>query len=344
METQPDWKDVLSAARTLDGVAHRTPVLTSRALDQRSAATVFLKCENFQRTGSFKFRGALHAVHALAPERRRQGVITHSSGNFAQALALAARLEETTVTVVMPKDSTPAKIRASQAYGARVVLCEPVQTSRVETTEQEKRKTGATFVDSHDDPRIIAGQGTALLELVDEIRSGEDPAEDGSIDPLDVILAPVGGGGLLAGTAIAAKHLCPSSRIIGCEPAAADDAFRSLQQGRRIVDFVPRTIADGLRTPLGKLNFVVIQRLVHEIITVSESEIVDAMQWAWERLKIVIEPSSAVALAPLLVEDSRFKGSRIGVILSGGNVDLDPFFALLRANLHRGLSQDLRPL
>ncbi len=341
METQPDWKDVLSAAGTLDGIGHRTPVLTSRTLDQRSAATVFLKCENFQRTGSFKFRGAFNAVHGLAVEERRHGVITHSSGNFAQALALAAQLSETSATVVMPRDSTPAKIRASQAYGARVVLCEPVQTSRVKTTQQVQRQTGATFVDSHDDPKIIAGQGTALLELVDHVRCRKDLAEVGSIDPLDVILAPVGGGGLLAGTAIAANHLCPSCRIIGCEPAEADDAFRSLKQGRRIVDFVPRTIADGLRTPLGKLNFVVIQRLVHEIITVSESEIVDAMQWAWERLKIIIEPSSAVALAPLLKENPRFEGSRIGVILSGGNVDLDSYFASLRTDVCRGLSEDV---
>ena len=341
MEAQPDWKDVSSAAETLDGVAHRTPVFTSRTLDQRSAASVFLKCENFQRTGSFKFRGAFNAVHCLAAEQRNHGVITHSSGNFAQALALAARLSETSATVVMPKDSTPAKIRASQAYGARVVLCEPVQASRVETTRRVQEQTGATFVDSHDDPKIIAGQGTVLLELVDHVRLHKDRTQEGSIDPLDVILAPVGGGGLLAGTAIAAKHLCPSCRVIGCEPAAADDAFRSLRQGQRIVDFVPRTIADGLRTPLGGLNFVVIQRLVHEIITVSESEIVDAMQWAWERLKIVIEPSSAVALAPLLASDFRFKGSRIGVILSGGNVDLDPFFASLRTTVRRGSSEDV---
>jgi len=327
MGTQPSWTDVASAARTLEGVAHRTPVLTSRTLNQIADASVFLKCENFQRTGSFKFRGAFTAVHSLGDEQRKMGVITHSSGNFAQALALAARLEGIVATVIMPEDSTPAKKRASRAYGARIVLCEPTQASRVETTHQEQVRTGATFVDSHDDANIIAGQGTASVELVEQIGSNTPSPRSGSLPPLDVVLAPVGGGGLLAGTAIAVKHLCPASQVIGCEPSEADDAFRSLQTGQRIVDFVPRTIADGLRTPLGQLNFAVIQRLVDQIITVSEEAIVDAMHWAWERLKIVIEPSSAVALAPLLEARSRFRDARVGVILSGGNVDLDRFFA-----------------
>ncbi len=329
MDKQPDWSDVVSATRILAGVAHRTPVITSRTLDQLTGADIFLKCENFQRTGSFKFRGAFTAVRSLDAQQRRYGVITHSSGNFAQALALAARLEGIPATVIMPDNSTPAKQRASHGYGARVVPCEPVQASRVETTRREQRKSGATFVDSHDDARIIAGQGTAVVELVEQIESLGITQGSGSAHHLDMVLAPVGGGGLLAGTAIAAKHLCPASRVIGCEPSAADDAFRSLQEGRRIVDFVPRTIADGLRTPLGKMNFIVIRNLVDEIITVSEAEIVDAMHWAWERLKIIIEPSSAVALAPLLASPSRFQGTRIGVVLSGGNVDLDRFFAAM---------------
>ncbi|MBN1857616.1 pyridoxal-phosphate dependent enzyme [Candidatus Bipolaricaulota bacterium] len=329
MDTLPEWSDVLSATRILDGIAHRTPVLTCRTLDHLTGAHVFLKCENFQRTGSFKFRGAFTAVRSLDAKQRRHGVITHSSGNFAQALALAARLEGITATVIMPEDSTPAKLRASRGYGARVILCKPVQASRVEATRREQQKSGATFVDSHDDARIIAGQGTAVFELVEQIQSTEATRDHRSASPLDVVLAPVGGGGLLAGTAIAAKHLCPALRVIGCEPSAADDAFRSLQEGRRIVDFVPRTIADGLRTPLGEMNFAVIRSLVDEIITVSEAEIVGAMRWAWERLKVIIEPSSAVALAPLLARTSRFQGDRVGVVLSGGNVDLDPFFATM---------------
>lgn len=308
------WDDVRAASERIAPHAHRTPILRSSAIDRMANAQVVFKCENLQRTGSFKFRGAFNAVASLPPKERARGVYAHSSGNHAQALALAARLHGIPAHIVMPQDSNPIKIAATEGYGAHVVRCPPTHQGRLETAARIGEETGATFVHPHDDPQVIAGQGTAARELI------EDAGD------LDVLLAPLGGGGLLSGTLIAAAHLLPGVRVIGCEPSGADDAFRSLRERRRITDFTPNTIADGLRTPLGENTFSILREHVDSIILVSEEEIVDAMRTVWERMKIVIEPSSAVAVAPLLRGEFA-GGRRIGVILSGGNVDLERFFA-----------------
>ncbi len=311
------WKEVADARKRLEGVAHMTPIFTSSSVDQMAKSNVSFKAENLQRTGSFKFRGAYNALSALTKDERKKGVITHSSGNHGQALALAARMLNERAFVVMPENAPAVKRQAVAAYGAMVITCAPTQSAREEKTREIIEQTSVVFIDSHDDLRVIAGQATATVELIEE--SG----------PFDILLAPVGGGGLIAGTAIAASHLLDGARVIGCEPAGADDAYRSLTSGQRITDFTPRTIADGLRTPLGKLNFEIMQQMVDSIVLVSEEEIVQAMRFVWERMKLIIEPSSAVAVAPLLNGAIGGNGERIGVILSGGNVDLDRFFGLL---------------
>ena len=312
------WEDIVEAKERIARFAHRTPVVTCRSVDEVSGQTVFFKCENLQRTGSFKFRGACNALAALTEEDRRLGVVTHSSGNHAQALALAARLHDTPAYVIIPKGGSRAKREAAEDYGATVIPCEPTCNSREETAKRVLNDTGATFIDSHDDKRVIAGQGTAAVELIEEV------------GPLDAILTPVGGGGLLAGTAIAASHLLPQVKVIGCEPAGADDAYRSFKSKQRVEEVTPNTIADGLRTPLGVLNFEIIGGKAHEMLRVSEDDIVLAMRFIWERMKLIIEPSSAVAVAPLLSRSLGADKKRIGVILSGGNVDLEAFFEILR--------------
>ena len=313
------WDDVRAASVRIASHAHHTPVLHSAAIDRIAGARILFKCENFQKTGSFKFRGAFNAVASLSPEERERGVYAHSSGNHAQALALAAHLHRISAHIVMPEGSNPVKVAATKEYGARVIPCPPTHRGRHETAARIGAETGATFVHPHDDPRVIAGQGTAARELIEEVGD------------LDVLLAPVGGGGLLSGTLIAAAHHLPNVRVIGCEPAGADDAHRSLRERRRITDFTPHTMADGLRTPLGENAFLIVRERVDSIVLVSEEEIVDAMRAVWERMKVVIEPSSAVAVAPLLREEFAGEELRIGVILSGGNVDLEPFFAGLAA-------------
>jgi len=310
----PTWKDVEEARRRIAGLAHRTAVMTCAAIDREAGAHVFFKCENFQKTGSFKFRGAVNAVACLSQEERSHGVITHSSGNHAQALALAAKLRGVRATVVVPENAAPVKRRATEGYGATVVPCAPTLAARKETTARLIEETGATFIHPHDDPRVIAGQGTAAWELVEEA------------GPIDLLLAPVGGGGLLSGTALAARHFLPKVQLIGCEPSGADDAYHSLKSGKRVTESVPNTIADGLRTTLGELDFAIIKAAVSDILRVSEESILNAMRFVWERMKIVIEPSSAVAVAPLLDRSLHAEGRRVGVILSGGNVDLDRFF------------------
>lgn len=310
---------VLEAQDRIASFIHRTPVLTCSTLDERAEASVFMKCENFQKTGSFKFRGACNAVASLSKSERARGVLTHSSGNYAQALALAARLHGTPAYVVMPENAPTIKKQATAGYGAKITLCPSTHVGRHETAERVREETGAIFLDSHDDPRVFAGQGTACLELIEEM--GE----------LDLILAPVGGGGLLSGTLLAAKLLLPNVSVIGCEPAGADDAARGLASGTRVVDFTPHTIADGLLTPLGENTFQIIRQLVDNIVLVSESDIVRAMRFVWERMKIIIEPSSAVAVAPLLNGTVGVTGKRVGVIVSGGNVDLNQLFELLEA-------------
>ena len=311
------WNEVSDARKRLEGIAHMTPIFTSASVDKIAKSSVSFKAESLQRTGSFKFRGAYNALSAMPEDKREKGVITHSSGNHGQALALAAKMLNERAFVIMPENAPTVKREAVAGYGAMVITCEPTQSAREEKKHELIEQTSAAFIDSHDDIHVIAGQATAAVELIEE--SG----------PFDILLAPVGGGGLLAGTAIAANHLLEGAHVIGCEPAGADDAFRSLATGERILDFTPQTIADGLCTPLGKLNFEIMQQLVDSIVLVSEEEILQAMRFVWERMKLIIEPSSAVAVAPLLSGKIGGNGERIGVILSGGNVDLEAFFSLL---------------
>lgn len=310
MTAVPTYDDVQEAATRLAGVVHHTPVLTCASLDDRVGAQIFCKCENFQRAGAFKFRGASNAVMSLSDAEARQGVATHSSGNHGAALALAARLRGVPARIVMPTNAPQSKKAAVAGYGGTIVYCEPTQEAREATLETVVRDTGAAFVHPYDNAKVIAGQGTAALELCAEVPE------------LDVILAPVGGGGLLSGTALAAAVCSPGTQIVAAEPEAADDACRSLAAGEILPANYPDTIADGLRTSLGKLTFAIIQRHVTRIVTVSEDAIVAAMRYVWERMKIVIEPSSAVPIAALLDDRLHVSGKRVGVILTGGNVDL----------------------
>jgi threonine dehydratase len=311
------FEEILLAARRLEPWAHRTPVLTSRTLDDRSGARVFVKCENLQRVGAFKFRGAMNALLQLDDAQRRAGVVTHSSGNHAQALALAGQLLGVPVTIVMPHTAPAVKRAATGGYGARIVTCEPTLASREAAVAEEVARHGFTLVHPFNDWNVIAGQGTAALELLEQA------------GPLDVVLAPVGGGGLLSGTALAVKGQAPETRVVGAEPERADDARRSLEAGSIQPSNDPRTIADGLRTSLGDRTFAVISRHVDAIVTASEAEIIEAMRFVWERMKILIEPSSAVVVAPLLTGRLSVSGQRVGIILSGGNVDVEPLFQWL---------------
>ncbi|GAB2678873.1 pyridoxal-phosphate dependent enzyme [Kribbella swartbergensis] len=311
--------DVRSAADRLAGVAHRTPVLTSRTLDERVGAHVFLKAENLQRIGAFKFRGAYNAVSRLSPEQLRYGVAAYSSGNHAQAVALAARIAGTKAVILMPEDAPPTKLAATRGYGAEVVTYDRYTQDRAALAKDVATERGLTLIPPYDDYDVMAGQGTVALELIEET------------GPLDALLVPVGGGGLMAGCATAATALAPGIRMIGVEPAAGDDHARSLAQGERVVIDVPRTIADGqaLSTP-GELTFAVNRRLLDSVALVSDDEIVAAMAFAFERLKIVLEPSGASALAAVLAGRVRPLPERVGVVLSGGNVGLDRFLELLR--------------
>jgi threonine dehydratase len=310
--------EIQQAAERIKPWAHRTPVMTSKALDARSGASIFLKCENFQRVGAFKFRGAMNAVLQLSEDERRCGVITHSSGNHAQAVALAGQLVGVPVTVVMPRNAPAVKRAATEGYGARIVTCEPTFRSREDTTAAEIERHGFTLVHPFDNWNVIAGQGTAALELLEDA------------GPLDLVICPVGGGGLLAGTALAVEGRSPEVRVMAAEPANADDARRSLQTGEIQVCENPATIADGLRTTsIGQRNFAVIKTRVSRIVAVSEQEIVETMRFVWERIKIVIEPSSAVAVAPVLNGTIDARSKSVGIILSGGNVDLSSYFTAL---------------
>jgi threonine dehydratase len=313
-----DLSDVQDAARRIRDLIHRTPVATSRTLNGRLKAEVFLKCENLQRVGAFKFRGACHALSRLSPEQRRRGVITHSSGNHAQALALAARLQSVRAVIVMPEGAPAVKVRATRdSYGAEVVFCENNQESRQETTRRLIERHGYALIHPYDNDHIIAGAGTAALELLEEVPD------------LDTIVAPVGGGGLLSGTSTAARGLNPRMRVLGAEPERADDARRSLASGRIEGNERPDTIADGLRTTLSERTFTIIRQRVDDIVTVAEPDIIEAMRFLWERMKLVVEPSGAVPLAALLAGRIPAEKRRIGLIASGGNVDLDGFFEAL---------------
>ena len=306
---EPTLAAVEHAAQRIAGCVHRTPVITSRSLDERSEAQIFVKCENLQRGGAFKARGASNAILSLDPEIVRFGVATHSSGNHGQAVAVAAAARGMTAQVVMPRTAARVKRDAVAAYGATVRICEPTQRDREATLQQVIEQTGASFIPPYDDPRIIAGQGTVALELLQQV-SG-----------LDAVIAPVGGGGLLSGTAIVAS--AAGVDVYGAEPAGADDAYRSLLAGERLPMIDPQTIADGLRTTLGRLPFEILRPRVGAIFRTTDAEIVAAMRWVWERMKLVIEASAAVPVAACLQRPAELRGRRVGLIISGGNVDLE---------------------
>lgn len=308
---------VQRAATTIAGVAHRTPVMTCSAIDEVAGRRLFFKCENFQKVGAFKFRGAFNAVSQLSDEAAANGVVTHSSGNHAQALALAAKMRGVPAYIVMPSTAPAVKKAAVEGYGAEVIVCEPTLAARESTADEVQARTGASFIHPYDNDDVIAGQGTAMLELFDQVAELNES--------LDAVITPVGGGGLLGGTCLAARGLDSSIRIFAGEPAGADDAARSFAAGELIPQTGPNTIADGLLTSLGKRNWGIIQQHVEQIVTVSDEEIVTAMRLLWERAKLLVEPSSAVALAAVL--GGPFKATinveSVGVVLSGGNVDLE---------------------
>ncbi len=309
-ETSVSLTQVKDAYSRICSQVHRTPVLTSSFFDHRFGANIFFKCENFQRVGAFKFRGACNAIGLLSEAEARRGVVTHSSGNHAQAVALAARLRGIEAHVVMPRTAPFIKRSAVEAYGAKVYPCEPTLEARETTAREVIERTGATFIHPYNDERIIAGQGTASFELLEQVGA------------LDMVIAPVGGGGLLSGTAVTVTDLLARAEVVGAEPKGADDAARSLAEGRLIPSVQPETIADALLTSLGELTFDLISRRVEQIITASDEAILEATRQVWERMKILIEPSSAVPLAALSEGDLDIGGLRVGIILSGGNVDI----------------------
>lgn len=305
-----DLAAIRAAHERIRAYIHRTPVLTSSRLDKACGAQLFFKCENFQKIGAFKARGATNAVFALDDATAKRGVATHSSGNHGTALARAAKLRGIPAHIVMPKNSTKVKVRAVESYGAQVVFCEPTQAAREAACADVIAKTGATLIHSFENEDVMAGQGTAAMELLDEV-------------DVDLVMCPIGGGGLLCGTAIAAKSMRPKIKVVAAEPANADDAAQSFRAGKRIVAEKKFTIADGLRTNVGERNFPIIQRYVDDIVTVSEDAIVSAMRTIWETMKIIIEPSAAVPYAAIAERKIDISGKRVGIILTGGNVDLD---------------------
>jgi threonine dehydratase len=316
---KPTWDAIEAAHAPIVPRIHRTPVLRSTTLDARCGAELFFKCENLQKTGSFKIRGATNAIFSLTDEEASRGIVTHSSGNHAAAVSCAAAWRGIPAWIVMPKNAPAVKCKAVEAYGGKITFCEPKVSARNEAAARIQAETGAVMIHPYDDDRIIAGQATAAKELLEE--TGE----------LDALLAPVSGGGLLSGSALSAKHMQPEIRVYGCEPAKADDAYRSIETGTLQSLDSSDTIADGLRASLAPRTFAILQKELAGIFLVSEEEIVNAMALIWERLKVVTEPSSAIALAPLLKPEtiqlisrdpSRMRKLKIGIILSGGNVDL----------------------
>jgi threonine dehydratase len=306
-----NFDDIRAAADRLAGVVRRTPVMTCRAIDAMAGAQLLFKCEGFQRTGSFKYRGAANAVRLLEAQAAQHGVVTVSSGNHGAALALAGAERGIAVTVVMPATASRPKQAAIEAFGGTIMRVDGSRQDCDQVVQQVIDRTGGLFIPPYNHAAIIAGQGTCALELLDEA------------GPLEAIVAPLGGGGLLSGTAVAAHGHSATLSVCGAEPAEADDAYRSLQAGQIVPSLNPRTIADGLRSSLGPLTFQIIRSRVEAIITVSERQIIDAMRLVWERMKIIIEPSSATAVAAVLAEQRRFADRRVGVILSGANLDLD---------------------
>jgi threonine dehydratase len=312
---------VEEAYKKIVDVVNKTPVMTSRTLNKLTGGEIFLKCENFQRMGAFKFRGAYFTISQLSKEERQKGVITHSSGNHAQAVALASKILGTKATIVMPEDAPQVKINATREYGAKIVFCENNLKSRTETTNILINKNGFTLIHPYDNDNIIYGQGTAAYELIKDIGK------------VDIIITPLGGGGLLSGTAIVTKGLLPNSIVYGVEPSIADDALKSIEAGYIIPSQYPKTIADGLRTSICERTFKYIKEYVDGIFTVTEQEILQAMRFTWERLKIIVEPSGVVPVAALLTKKVITKDKRIGIILSGGNIDLQDFFLSLNKKI-----------
>lgn len=315
------FQGIEKAFKRINGIANKTPVMTSRTLDSILKAQIFFKCENFQRVGAFKFRGAYYALSLLSEEQKKQGVITHSSGNHAQAVALAAKILGIQATIIMPKGAPINKINATKGYGAEILFCNNSLEARIKTTEELIKKRNFILIHPFDSDNTINGQGTVAYELIREIGN------------LDVVIAPLGGGGLLSGTALATKEMCPDAQIIGVEPLMADDALRSLKAGYIIPSTYPNTIADGLRTSISERTFNIIRKYVDQIITVTELEIIEAMIFLLERMKIVVEPSGAVPLAAILSNKINVNNKKVGVILSGGNIDLEPFFQLLKKKI-----------
>ena len=307
----PSLQDLQQAYDRVKPLVHRTPVLTCKAIDDIAGCEIYFKCENFQKVGAFKYRGGTNTILSLTEEEKRNGVATHSSGNHAQAVALAAKMQNIRAYIVMPSTAPSVKKNAVRGYGAQIIECEPTLQAREENLERVLQETGATMVHPYNDYRIILGQATAAMELFEEVSN------------LDYLLTPVGGGGLLSGSALAAHYLSPETKVIAGEPEGADDAYKSFQSGKLQPSVNPKSIADGLLTSLGEKPFGIIKELVDDIITVSEDEIKSAMKLVWERMKIVIEPSSAVPVAALLKSKSRFSKKHVAIIISGGNVDLE---------------------
>lgn len=306
-----DLNTIRSADERIRPYIHRTPVLTSSRLNEASGASLFFKCENFQKIGAFKARGATNAVFSLDDATARRGVATHSSGNHGAAVARGAKLRGIPAHIVMPSNSAKVKIRAVESYGAHIVFCEPTEEAREVACAEVIKKTSATLIHSFENEDVMAGQGTAAMELLEDVPY------------LDLVMCPVGGGGLLSGTAIAGKSMRPKIKVIAVEPQNVDDAAQSFRAGRRLVTEKKFTMADGLRTNIGEPNFAIIQRYVDDIVTVSEEAIVSAMRTIWETMKIIIEPSAAVPYAAIVERVIDINGKRAGIILTGGNVDLD---------------------
>lgn len=312
------FTDIELAAARIRGVAHRTPVLSSRTLDTMLGLQVFMKAENLQRMGAFKFRGGYNAVNALSDAQRARGVVAFSSGNHAQAVALAAQLHGCQATIVMPHDAPALKLAATRGYGAEVIIYDRYREDRAVIAKKLVDERDATLIPPFDDLAVMAGQGTAALELIEEVGA------------LDALIVPAGGGGFLSGCTVAAKHLLPQLRAFGAEPARGNDMQQSLRSGRIVSIEVPRTICDGQQTQsVGQHPFEVIQALVTDVLTVSDPAVVDAMRFAFERMKVVLEPSGASALAALMTHAAQFEGQRVGIMLSGGNIGLDRFVALV---------------
>jgi threonine dehydratase len=307
----PSLADMLIAHERIKPHIHRTPVLTSRVINELSGAELFFKCENLQKGGAFKARGASNAVFGLNDAQAAKGVATHSSGNHGTCLSYAAGRRGIPCTVVMPRTAPQTKKDAVRGYGGKVVECEPSTTSREAVFAEVVAETGAEFVHPYNDPRVIAGQGTCSKELIEQV------------DGLDAVIAPIGGGGMVSGTCLTLSNLAPQIKIYAAEPEQADDAYRSFRAGHIIADDAPNTVADGLKVPLKELTWHFVSKYVTDIFTASEPEIVDAMKLIWKRMKIIMEPSSAVPLATILKNRDVFAGKRVGVIITGGNVDLD---------------------